>query len=142
MRAATGTLHKDNEVAAPFSAKPCSAQRLDIVRLSPTPIWELKAEDGLRLEGAHGEEIVRCLYIDEKVSNIRSDCLSTRLIMARLLQYLREEKMGLYGCGKRLEMAKGHPEREMETRWMKDRQARSRAISTMQQSEMRSSLLV
>lgn len=47
----------------------CSKHTLDIVPLRPTPVWEFRIEEGVRLEGAHGEEIVRCVHVDHEVSS-------------------------------------------------------------------------
>ncbi|GAD98738.1 WD domain protein [Paecilomyces variotii No. 5] len=41
-------------------------QKLDLVPLVPNPKWRFDQENIWRLPGAHGEEIVRSIYLDEK----------------------------------------------------------------------------
>ncbi|KAL1851486.1 hypothetical protein Plec18167_008680 [Paecilomyces lecythidis] len=41
-------------------------QKLDLIPLVPNPKWQFDQENIWRLPGAHGEEIVRSIYLDEK----------------------------------------------------------------------------
>lgn len=45
----------------------CSKQRLDLVPLVARPTWRFDQTNIWRLPGAHGEEIVRSVYLDEQV---------------------------------------------------------------------------
>jgi hypothetical protein len=86
-----------------------SEKRLDLVPLVANPTWQIDTNDTWRLMGAHGEEIVRALYLDERVrtwlSPMRMDarcqtferlrsCISQR-------QFLPAVKMDLYEYGTR-----------------------------------------
>ena len=42
--------------------------RLDLVPLRQTPAWQFLAEDAIRLGTGLGEEIVRCVVVDDAVS--------------------------------------------------------------------------
>jgi hypothetical protein len=46
-----------------------SENRLDLVPLIPNPQWQFNQSNIYRLLGAHGEEIVRSLYLDEQVGS-------------------------------------------------------------------------
>ena len=48
-----------------------SKQKLDVIPFKPTPVWEFQAQDTIRLQGAHGEEIVRCVSIDHAVGAVK-----------------------------------------------------------------------
>ena len=43
-----------------------SRQHVDLIPLRPTPVWEFRQNETLRLQGAHGSEIVRCVAIDSE----------------------------------------------------------------------------
>lgn len=45
-------------------------QKLDLIPLVPNPKWRFDQESIWRLPGAHGEEIVRSIYLDEKVRHL------------------------------------------------------------------------
>ena len=44
-----------------------SQSQLDMYSLVPHPTWNLASEDIVRLQGAHGNEIVRCVLLDHEV---------------------------------------------------------------------------
>lgn len=44
-----------------------SDQRLDLVPLVSSPSWQFDQDNLWRLPGAHGEEVVRSIYLDERV---------------------------------------------------------------------------
>lgn len=44
-----------------------SDQRLDLVPLISSPSWQFDQDNLWRLPGAHGEEVVRSVYLDEQV---------------------------------------------------------------------------
>ena len=44
-----------------------SEKRLDLVPLTSNPSWQFDQENLWRLPGAHGEEVVRSIYLDEQV---------------------------------------------------------------------------
>jgi len=44
-----------------------SDQRLDLVPLISSPSWQFDQGNLWRLPGAHGEEVVRSVYLDEQV---------------------------------------------------------------------------
>lgn len=44
-----------------------SDQRLDLVPLISSPSWRFDQDNLWRLPGAHGEEVVRSVYLDEQV---------------------------------------------------------------------------
>ena len=44
-----------------------SQRRLEFVPLKLGTTWELVPEEGVDFPGAHGEEVVRCIYVDDKV---------------------------------------------------------------------------
>lgn len=44
-----------------------SEQRLDIIPLNLEPQWAFDERNAIRLAGAHGQEIVRSLCINDKV---------------------------------------------------------------------------
>lgn len=45
----------------------CSDKRLDLIPLVSTPTWRFDQENIWRLPGAHGDEVVRSVYLDEQV---------------------------------------------------------------------------
>lgn len=45
----------------------CSDQRLDLIPLVSSPSWQFDKDNLWRLPGAHGEEVVRSIYLDEQV---------------------------------------------------------------------------
>lgn len=45
----------------------CRENRLDLIPLVSEPSWRFDQENLWRLPGAHGEEVVRSVYLDEKV---------------------------------------------------------------------------
>ncbi|KAJ9204550.1 hypothetical protein DTO027B5_4947 [Paecilomyces variotii] len=45
-------------------------QKLDLIPLVPNPKWRFDQESIWRLPGAHGEEIVRSIYLDEKSQTV------------------------------------------------------------------------
>ena len=49
-----------------FTRSP-SRHALKMIPLHSSPIWELQTQEAVQLMGAHGEEIVRSIYIDQKV---------------------------------------------------------------------------
>jgi hypothetical protein len=51
----------------------CSDKRLDLIPLVSTPTWRFDQDNLWRLPGAHGDEVVRSVYLDEQV------CLSRNL---------------------------------------------------------------
>ena len=55
----------------------CSEQWLDLVPLKSQPEWSFDQRSLKRLPGAHGQEIVRSVYIDSKVCSFNS-CLIVR----------------------------------------------------------------
>jgi hypothetical protein len=44
-----------------------SEKRLDLFPLTPSPKWDFDYTNVWRLSEAHGEEIVRAVYLDEQV---------------------------------------------------------------------------
>lgn len=47
-----------------------SDKRVDLVPLISSPSWQFDQENLWRLPGAHGEEVVRSVYLDEQVCSI------------------------------------------------------------------------
>lgn len=45
----------------------CSDKRLDLVPLVLNETWQFDRDNIWRLPGAHGDEIVRSVYLDEQV---------------------------------------------------------------------------
>lgn len=45
----------------------CSDKRLDLIPLVSTPTWRFDLDNLWRLPGAHGDEVVRSVYLDEQV---------------------------------------------------------------------------
>ena len=45
----------------------CSEHRMDLIPLNARDEWNFNEECTIRLEGAHGEDIVRSFHIDEEV---------------------------------------------------------------------------
>lgn len=99
-------------------------KRLDLVPLVAGPTWRFDQENLWRLPGGHGEEIVRSVYLDEKV------CLATALPVPSVLsnthsrmsshnQSLRAEKMDLCARGKQGKAATQWP-------WIRRRRRRGR----------------
>ena len=49
----------------------CSQRRLECVPLRWSSGWKMEVEEAIAFPGAHGEEIVRCIYIDDKARGIQ-----------------------------------------------------------------------
>lgn len=45
----------------------CREKRLDLVPLVSNPTWQFDQDNLWRLPGAHGDEVVRSVYLDEQV---------------------------------------------------------------------------
>lgn len=45
----------------------CSDKRLDLIPLVSSPTWRFDQDNLWRLPGAHGDEVVRSVYLDEQV---------------------------------------------------------------------------
>ena len=49
---------------------PVSEERLDLVSLNSQPQWAFDECNPIRLAGGHGQEIIRSLYISDKVGSL------------------------------------------------------------------------
>ncbi|GMF71195.1 unnamed protein product [Aspergillus oryzae] len=72
-------------------------KRLDLVPLTSNPSWQFDQENLWRLPGAHGEEVVRSIYLDEQVCaplpTPLSDRQLTRSIAVPIGIYLRRRRI-------------------------------------------------